>query len=47
MTGAPSSSFNPRAHAGRDITHLIALSSFCRFNPRAHAGRDKKPEKFM
>ena len=34
------SSFNPRAHAGRD-NHPIILIFFIKcFNPRAHAGRD-------
>ena len=34
-------SFNPRAHAGRDLVpHLRARHARARFNPRAHAGRD-------
>ncbi len=32
--------FNPRAHAGRDVTLHPAPRPHSRFNPRAHAGRD-------
>jgi len=33
--------FNPRAHAGRDLSRCHAFQSMSRFNPRAHAGRDE------
>ena len=33
-------SFNPRAHAGRDVWQLDLLPPVSCFNPRAHAGRD-------
>ena len=33
--------FNPRAHAGRDLSNLSRYAPPDRFNPRAHAGRDK------
>jgi len=33
-------SFNPRAHAGRDIVSWRFISFCSCFNPRAHAGRD-------
>ena len=41
-TGAPEwSSFNPRAHAGRDmVSSPRSKRVFFGFNPRAHAGRD-------
>ena len=33
-------SFNPRAHAGRDLARLAQNKIGNGFNPRAHAGRD-------
>ena len=33
-------SFNPRAHAGRDLQSAGMYFRGCCFNPRAHAGRD-------
>jgi len=33
-------SFNPRAHAGRDRSHYSLSVMYTCFNPRAHAGRD-------
>ena len=36
-------SFNPRAHAGRDIYTPVVKAWSRRFNPRAHAGRDIRP----
>ena len=35
-------SFNPRAHAGRDKPSLVLSAKSPCFNPRAHAGRDCK-----
>jgi len=32
--------FNPRAHAGRDMSGVSFITFAQRFNPRAHAGRD-------
>ena len=42
---ATSSSFNPRAHAGRDEQGDFGPDHQQRFNPRAHAGRDRKPHR--
>ena len=33
-------SFNPRAHAGRDLGIILIGQTELSFNPRAHAGRD-------
>ena len=33
--------FNPRAHAGRDVTLIKTTTRDKSFNPRAHAGRDR------
>ena len=33
--------FNPRAHAGRDLSYPAKISDLRSFNPRAHAGRDQ------
>jgi len=35
-------SFNPRAHAGRDLPTVLPWRSRYCFNPRAHAGRDPR-----
>ena len=32
--------FNPRARAGRDMSHILYLRYLPCFNPRARAGRD-------
>ncbi len=41
MDGAGRTSFNPRAHAGRDLRVAVGDGlKPARFNPRAHAGRD-------
>ena len=34
--------FNPRAHAGRDLSNWYTSPDDTRFNPRAHAGRDSR-----
>ena len=39
---AMETSFNPRAHEGRDLRHRTSSSSSARFNPRAHEGRDPR-----
>ena len=42
-----SSSFNPRAHVGRDHRRLARPWHIDRFNPRAHVGRDIKQPVFV
>jgi len=44
-SGSPS--FNPRAHAGRDLVAGRLDIVFDGFNPRAHAGRDSAPLEFV
>ena len=41
-TNSTTSSFNPRAHVGRDIMSTNDWGSATCFNPRAHVGRDSQ-----
>ena len=41
LTLNPASSFNPRAHEGRDHQYLFLEWKIKSFNPRAHEGRDR------